>query len=402
MKRGWRERQRLVYLGLIILPLIGFAAASTTMNILINRAVQPSAQQPEPLVTAAETTVKSIRLVAMGDMLAHDSVVDGATTADGYDFTQYFELIRPAIDTADIVFCNPESPVAGTTLGVSGYPSFNAPEEFARDLSSVGCNMINLATNHINDKGQAGIDASRTIWESLDATWLHGANRDQQQQEAVSVATVNGVRVGFVAFADFSNSPPTYGYSLNRYDDTALVERTMAAVLSQSDIVVVSAHWGDEGSVVPNEEQKSIARRFTELGADIIIGTGPHVLQPVETVVAGDNQALVWYSIGNALSSQLEVNELTGIVAQMTIDYDTTNKSLTVSNIDAVPTFMSYKWSPADRRSENLAARSNLRLDYVANSSNEIQTMFPGETSKSRLDYVEATLGDEVKIRQQP
>lgn len=343
------------------------------------------------------TSLPTITFAALGDMLPHDSVVTQAKTQDGYNFAPYFVNIRPLYKDADIVFCNSETPVAGESLGLGGYPTFNAPTEFARDLSgAAGCNLVNMANNHIYDKAQAGVDQSRQVWENLGVT-VSGANRNQIEQNTVSYVTKNGITVAFVAFADFSNQQGYEPYSINLYHNALLVEKLMNEARSNADVVVVSAHWGIEDSNVVSEDQTRTAHLLSDLGADVIIGTGPHVLQKVENRKGKlGNSTLIWYSIGNMLNTQLAADQLTGVIAQFKVTKDGDN--IQISDKKAQITYMSYEWLATDRAAENLSARKNIQLDSLRSAKDRISSMFAGESYASRLRYVERILGEDTNL----
>lgn len=353
-----------------------------------------TANKPEtPAVTIPEKTDKVIHLAMMGDMLAHDSVNAQAKTASGYDYTPYFTKIKPLYKDADVVFCNPETPVAGDTYGVTGYPSFNAPSAFARDLvQGAGCNVINLASNHQADKGQAGIDASLAVWKDQKPYAYSGMNSSATEQNTVSYFTVNEVKVAFLAFMDFSNSTLPNGYSVNSYHNTVLVQKLMAGARQNAQIVLVSAHWGTEDSNSVNADQQATAQMFADSGATIVIGTGPHVEQAVTTLTASDGRSVpVWYSVGNMLSSQLGINGLTSGVALADIDMSSGKPA--VKNLAFAPTFMSYEWSAADKAAGNLLARHNLKLQPLSDADAAIQSMFGSNYSAAeRKAYLERVL----------
>ncbi len=378
--------------------------AATVISVLVWWAMgllqaQVAVPTQAPAAKQTQATVKPMKLkfAAMGDMLAHDSVVSQARNENGYNFSQYFASIRNNYKDSDLVFCNPETPAAGDSLGISGYPVFNAPTEFARDLRSGGCNVINLATNHIFDKGQAGIDQTRQVWDQQKPLLISGANRLADEQNTISVTTKNGIKIAFVAFADFSNNSGYAAHSINFYHDKTLVERLMKAARDQADVVIVSAHWGTEDSTAVNADQQAAARQFSDLGADVIIGTGPHVLQKVEWLTgANGHKSLVWYSIGNMLSSQLAIDELTGVIARFTIE-KAAQGSITIGEIEATPTFMSYEWSPTDKQASNLAARHNLQLAALRDAKDRIAPMF-GSSYDERLKFVTTTLGEVVSV----
>lgn len=379
------------------------AVAAITTFVLHNTQQPKSATTPPTTKSAtnqpASTPEASLTFAAMGDMLAHDSVVNQVKTADGYDFTPYFSTITPLYAGSDVVFCNPETPSAGAAYGISGYPTFNAPTEFARDLDRVGCNVINLATNHIADKGQSALNATLDEWEKIKPLAVSGANRSLEEQQKVQYFEKNGLKVAFVAFADFSNAKAPANYSINFYHDEALVEQLLKEARANADIVMVSAHWGVEDSHGVSADQQNAAKLFADLGADVIIGTGPHVLQPVEWLKRADGgKTLVWYSIGNMLSSQLQTDELTGGVAQFTIAKK--DGKLQFSDISFTGTFMSYEWSAADKAAQNMSARRNLKLQPLANAQAETQLF--GVTVEERTAKLRDWLGSSVDVKITP
>ncbi len=380
--------------GVLCLVLLGGYGITRMLLPTPRQSVAPHTQSP-PVTT--KPVAPQIRFAAMGDMLAHDSIVNNARTADGYDFTRYFATIKPLYSDADVVFCNPETPAAGTALGISGYPTFNAPSEFPRDLSKVGCNMINLATNHMYDKGQAGIDGTLSVWREQKPLAIAGANSSSADSEMVSYFTKNGLKVAFVAFMDFSNTPVPNAYSVESYHDKEKTKAKLVTARKNADVVIVSAHWGTEDSSVINEDQKSAAQFFADAGVDVVIGTGPHVLQPVARVSgANGHSTLVWYSIGNMLSSQLKLEELTSGVASFTVIKK--DGRINVEKLGFQPTFMAYDWPAADRAAEKLSSRTNLMLYPLSDAGDRLKTMFPGETVASRQQYIMKTLGSDSGV----
>ncbi len=395
MKRpGWKAG---VALGLV---LAGVGAAVWYFVIRTEAPVVKPVVSPTKAVKKAEPS-GVVTFAAMGDMLAHDSVVAQARAANGsYDFTPYFSAIKPLYKEADAVFCNAEGLTTGEAFGISGYPAFNAPTEFARDLVlGAGCNVIGLANNHINDKGQGAIDADIAVWEKLKPLAVAGANRTPEEQMTVRYFTKNGVKIAFLAFADYSNNKNYTPYGLNIYHNTDLVERLLATARENADAVIVSAHWGTEDSNIVNADQTAAAQLFADNGADVVIGTGPHVLQQATYLTAADGRkTLVWYSIGNMLSSQLQVNELTGVIAGFTLKKQP-DGGVRVERPTAQVTFMSYDWSTGDRAAGRLSARSNLQLRPLSQSGNAVSDMFGQQYSASeRETYVKTTLGSDTGV----
>jgi poly-gamma-glutamate synthesis protein (capsule biosynthesis protein) len=381
-------------------PLVGLSilcailvVSALVLWISMRPAVAPSKVTTSSVKTKTDD-VHTVTFSAMGDMLAHEAVNISAKTANGYDYQQYFTDIKSLYSSSDVVFCNPETLSAGSAYGISGYPQFNAPTEFARDLMGVGCNIFNYASNHVADKGQAALKASLDNWDSLKPLAITGSNRSQQEQDTVKYFTKNGIRFAFLAFADFSNMPMPESYSVNIYHDTALVERLMKEARAHADVVLVSMHWGTEDSTVVNDDQREAAQRLANLGADIIIGTGPHVLQAVTTLPrSSGGTTLVWYSIGNVLSTQMWVNELTGGVAKWTVTKR--NGTITTDNLGYDATFMSYSYTPlAD--GGKLVTKGTLKLQPLADASAGVAKW--STTVAERTKFVHDTLGNAVKL----
>src|SRR5690606_34764022 len=136
-----------------------------------------------------------IRLLATGDMIAHDSINANAQKADGsYDYAALMSDMKPYFAEGDINFCNQSTPAGGEAFGISGYPVFNAPIAFARGLEDVGCNLINIGTNHTNDKGQPLVDASVAAWDNREILAVAGANRSPEEQAKPRVFEVKGMK----------------------------------------------------------------------------------------------------------------------------------------------------------------------------------------------------------------
>lgn len=396
MKLIKNRRTSLILLSILIVAVAGLATAyfltktnPRPANETPNRVVDKPKPKPQP----------SLKFAAMGDMLAHGAVINQARTENGYDFKPYFTKIQPLYAGSDVVFCNPETPAAGPDFGISGYPVFNAPIEFSRDLSAAGCNLINFATNHIVDKGQTALDKTLDEWDKLKPLAMSGANRSAEEQQKVSYFEKNGLKVAFVAFADFSNAKVPHGYSINFYHDKALVTNLLTEARKNADIVIVSAHWGVEDSHQISAPQQQAAQMMADLGADVIIGTGPHVLQPVTWLDRPDGEkTLVWYSIGNMLSSQFQVDELTGGVAKFKVAK--VNDKLRFSDIAFDATFMSYEWSAADKAANRSLARNSLKLQPLKEAVEK--TKLFGTTVEERTEKVHQWLGKDVEITIRP
>jgi poly-gamma-glutamate synthesis protein (capsule biosynthesis protein) len=357
----------------------------------------------KPELTVVKDVTKPlpvIHMAAMGDMLAHDTIIANAKTGDTYNFAKYFANIRLSYQAANVIFCNQEGLSAGEQYGISGYPSFNAPQRFSADLQSgAGCNLINLANNHMGDKGVAATNTTIDVWNNLKPLGFSGANKSVDDQNKVSFSTVNGIKIGFVSFADFNNNQNTPAYSVNIYHDEDLVRRLVTDARKNADVVIVSMHWGVEDSSVVSADQTNEVNLLASLGVDVIIGTGPHVLQKFDTVTRPDSgKMIVWYSLGNMLSSQLNLNELIGGIAQFDITKSTDNK-ITINSITFTPTYMHYEWTAAELASNDLLARKNAMIYLLKDAADPLSKSLFDTTVAEQKQYVINTLGSEVTVK---
>ena len=341
-----------------------------------------------------------IHFAAMGDMMAHDTIIANAKTGSSYDFAKYFKNIRSSYQDADVVFCDQEGLSSGDSYVISGYPAFNAPTKYSADLQSgAGCNMINLANNHMGDKGVSATNATIDNWASLKPLLISGANKSVDAQNTVSYATVNNIKIGYVSFADFNNNSETPSYSINLYSDENLVKSLVTQARSNADVVIVSMHWGVEDSAALSEDQRNAADLVSSLGADVIIGTGPHVLQPVHTVARPDGgKTVIWYSLGNMLSSQLTIQELVGGIAQFDIIKGDDGK-ISVENLSFTPTYMHYEWTADQAATSDYLARKNAMIYLLSDAAVPLSKSLFNTTIAEQKQYVIDALGSEVTVK---
>lgn len=358
-------------------------------------ATQPSASAT-PTPTPEPSTVS---VSAMGDMLPHDSVTLDAQQPDGsYDYGQFFDAARPIWQDSDLVYCNQEAPSAGVELGLTYFPAFNAPVEFAEGLDAAGCNTIGLGNNHTFDRGQEGVDRTRAVWDELDPLLISGAFRSEAEQAAVPTAEVNGLTIAFLNFVDLSNTPTND--TVVTWLDDPLVEQQLAEAEQTADATIVAVHWGDEYSAVVNDRQREQSQRLADLGAEVIIGTHPHVLQEAEWIDRADgSRAFVYYSIGNALTTQMAIPRVVSAVAQFDL-VGMPGGEVEVVDPAAVPLYMHFDLTPQQFVSQNWIHRRNLQLHPLVDAAEPItRSAWRNElTVESGVALVTDVLGPDVRI----
>ena len=315
MKRKLKKGVYFIFLVIIIIII----AVTILLNNKTNKNVSKSKETVNETIDEVVEEVpkeKRMSLIAVGDILIHESVYKDAYVSenDSYDFHYMFTDIEPIINKYDLKFCNQESIIGGRTLGISGYPSFNSPDEIGDELVNLGFNLISLANNHTLDKGENAVLYSNSYWNSK-AVITAGSYSSIEERNQIRTYEQNGIKYAFLSYTTISNASVKKDYLLNMYSaDKA--KKDIDAVKDQVDVIIVSMHWGVENTNTPTESQKQIAEYLSSLGVNIIIGHHPHVVQPVQYV--GDT--LVIYSLGNFISNQLSIRLNNGIGLMYGID----------------------------------------------------------------------------------
>lgn len=306
-KRKLKKSVYLIFLIIVVL-IIGVVILSKNQN---EKNVDKSKDSVKETVTEIEEDSKEKRmsLIAVGDILIHESVYKDAyvSETDSYDFHKMFTEIEPIIKKYDLKFCNQESTIGGRSLGISGYPSFNSPDEIGDELVDLGFNLISLANNHALDRGEDAVLYSNSYWKSKNVI-TSGSYSSSDERNKVNVYEQNGIKYAFLAYTTISNASVKKDYLLNMYS-AEKAKSDIETVKDQVDVIIVSMHWGVENTNTPTESQKQIAEYLSSLGVNIVIGHHPHVVQPVEYI----NDTLVIYSLGNFISNQLSIGLNNGI-----------------------------------------------------------------------------------------
>lgn len=255
--------------------------------------------------TTQPTTVQpqTVTIIMVGDVLLHTRVEQSATTEDGsFDFAPIFANVKDEVAAADLALVNQEVIIGGEELGISGYPAFNAPYEVADELVDTGFDVICHATNHALDKGKKGLTNCLNYWQEQypDLTVL-GIHDSKEDQEEIYVAECEGMRIAILNYTYGTNGIPLPGdmpYAVDLLKESR-VKEDLAKAEKLADFTIVCPHWGTEYSLKKTAEQEKWVKIFYEGGADLVIGTHPHVIEPVEMIEGENGLMLVYYSLGN-------------------------------------------------------------------------------------------------------
>ncbi|GIQ67631.1 CapA family protein [Xylanibacillus composti] len=271
----------------------------------------PEPSEPDGALIPASST-REATLVAVGDIMMHSPQITAAynVTTATYSFDSYFEHLDGYLD-GDWVIGNLETPMAGQESGYSGYPQFNAPEQLAKALKNAGFHIVSTANNHSLDRREAGV---RQTIAFLEETGLHhtGTARSESESARTLMVTKNDIHAAFLSYTYGTNGipiPAGKDYLVNLIDEERIKQDIRQARENGADLVSISLHFGHEYHRQPSDEQKQLSQSFIQAGADIILGSHPHVVQPYEWIEAEDadghkRKGIVIYSLGNFISNQ--------------------------------------------------------------------------------------------------
>ena len=327
-------------------------------------------------------------MIMAGDNLIHSSVYkDASTGKNSYDFRKIYDLIKPIVSKYDIAYYNQETILGGKELGVDDYPTFNSPQEVGDAMIDAGFNLVSLATNHTMDSGEKAVLNSRKYWNSFENVLAVGSYSSFDEKEQTQIREANNITYTMLNYTYGTNGMPVPSgkeYLVNVWPtdlylndvsrDTKYqaykdqVKKDIEAIRSKVDILIVAMHWGVEYTHEPTAYEKDMAQYLASLNVDIIIGTHPHVIQPITWI----EDTLVIYSLGNLISAQYQdanYNKMVGLMTSLEINKTVKGNdiNITIDNVDNELIYTYYKkWR---------------NFKVVPFSSQEIKTYLPNYKS---------------------
>ena len=293
----------------------------------------------------------TITMTVIGDIMCHNTQFQDAynSSTDTYDFSYVFSDVKDYISSADISIGNLETTFAGKSRGYSGYPTFNTPSELATNLKELGIDVLSTANNHCMDKGYSGLVS--TI-EKLDEVGIShtGTFSSAEKQNEILYKDINGIKIAFLSYTYGTNGiniASDKSYSVNLIDKSLIKKHIDLAKNENPDIICVSMHWGIEYKLTPTKEQEDLADFLFENGVDIILGSHPHVLEPMEkrTISLSDGstkEGFIIYSLGNFISGQVKENTRDSIILNLKITKNGKTGKISIDDYSYIPIYM-YK-----------------------------------------------------------
>ena len=288
----------------------------------------------------------TISISAVGDLMCHSPQFDYArVTADSFNFNPEFDSIKPYLKKTDFLFGNLETVTAGKSFKYSGYPAFNSPDDFIRAIKASSFTMLITSNNHALDRGANGalrtISVIKNSGLDYDGTFTSESDRD-----SIRIFDLKGIKVAFLAYTYGVNGnyiPKGKSYLINLIDTTLIKEDIISARKIGADIVLVYFHFGTQYKRTPDEFQKQIVDKTIQYGADIIIGSHPHVIEPAEffkTNNAKLDTGFVAYSLGNFVSNQRWRYADAGMILKIFLSKNIRTDSIFINKVTYLPTWV--------------------------------------------------------------
>lgn len=252
--------------------------------------------------------------------MQHGPQIKGAYNEklDTYEYNRSFQFIKPVIESVDIAIANLEVTHAGKPY--SGYPQFSAPDEISATLQNTGFDVILTSNNHSCDGGGKGVVRTLDVLDKLGIKHT-GTFRNQKERDATYPLIVEekGIKIAILNYTYGTNGLTVPKPIIVNYIDSAMIKADMKKAREQADYIICTMHWGTEYQRLPNAYQKNWEKYCYELGADMVIGGHPHVIQPVERKIVNGEEKLTAWSLGNFVSNQRDRYTNGGLIVKASI-----------------------------------------------------------------------------------
>lgn len=377
-RRNGRRRYRL---NPKLLPTAGLTLLAVGMVVVVFMMLMPGGSisvfnQPTPTPTAQPTAeptevptqaptptpqiYNEVRVRAAGDIMVHDDELLSAKQDDGsYDFTSFFGEIADSLGDADYTMANLETTVGEAgSKGYTGYPNFHTPTSLLTALKGAGIDMLTTSNNHCLDRYFDGL--VETL-DSLDAAGFDhtGTFRNKQEYQTAYVKEVNGIKIGVVAYTYGTNGmeedsdPDGVEWGIMYLSNANFEKSAQRLREAGAEVLIAVTHWGTEYKRAPDDSTVDYAKEMAKAGFDVIIGSHPHMVQPIEWLETtradgSTGRTLVAYSLGNFVSAQRDQYKDTGIILDFTIRQEIATGDITIEDVGYVPVWV-WRYEDGDK-----------------------------------------------------
>jgi poly-gamma-glutamate synthesis protein (capsule biosynthesis protein) len=323
----------------------------------------------------------TISISVVGDLMCHGPQFEYARVVkDSFDFSPVYRNVKKYLESSDFTFGNLETVTAGKESGgYTGYPFFNTPASYLTALKDVGFDLLVTANNHSLDRSEEGILKTINEINSRNIKYV-GTSTSQRDRDSIRIFDVKGIKIAILAYSYGTNGNPIpkgKNYLINLIDYELIKKDIQSAKSNGAELVLVHFHFGEEYKREPVQFQKDVVNKTIELGADIIIGGHPHVLQPVnfyKTNNAKLDTGFVAYSMGNFFSNQQDRYKYSGLILTINIKKDFSQNRFDITEVAYLPTWV-FKGNTTNGKEFVIMQSTNISDTTVNLTKSELMKM---------------------------
>ena len=359
-------------------------------------------EEPLPEEPPKPTGKTTLTISVVGDIMAHMPQVNAARQEDGtYDFKEVFQDVKPYLEKADITIGNLETTISNDEIGYTGYPRFRTPEAILAALKYAGFDVITTANNHSLDGVEFGVENTLNKLDEYGFLYT-GTARSPEERGQILIIEKNDIKVAILAYTYGTNGMEAavdqekLTYMVNYLNDEEGIKQDIKKAREQgAEIVIGCIHWGAEYVRQPNDSQKQLADRLFSYGMDIIFGSHPHVLQPMDRKIVTDpngseREVFVIYSLGNFVSNQRDRYRDSGMILNLEIVKDYDAQTVGLGDIDYIPTWV-YKYNENGKvHYRILPVVDYLEEDLLGNAEQRVKEVWQETTQHLNNEKIRA------------
>ena len=354
----------LIVLGvLMVIGITTLVSNNKSVKVVQNNIELPTKVADKKVKNTVKNVAQNIKptevsIVAVGDNLVSDSVLYTAKRYGGgkYDLSEVFEKMKSDFKAADIAIINQETMLGGKQFEYQGFPLFNTPDSMGRAVIDAGFDIVQCASNHSLDTKVEGMQHAIKFWKKhKNEIMMVGLNENEEEYNSIPIYECKGIKFAVLNYTYGLNGlklPQEYSYIVNLMDKQhkEKVKSDIERAEKEADFTIVLPHWGQEYvQPEPIKEQVQWAKLMVEAGADLIIGTHPHVCEKIQWIKTDNgNKALCYYSLGNYTSGQQQWETLMGGMATLTVRKDNKGTRIIKKTAGVVPTINHYVWGKSE------------------------------------------------------
>lgn len=365
-----------------------------------------------------------ITISAVGDIMVHGPQLRAQYDKKNkvYDFKNNFQFIKPYISKSDLAICNLETTFAGNKRKYSSYPRFNTPDSLAEAIKDAGFDVVSTANNHTMDSGKDGV--IRTVKVLRNFAFDVVGTKEKETDKNFIIKEVKGIKFGVSAYSyetrkrgknktlngllvpnEIEGNINTFNYHTIDQDLEKMKKEIQSMKEEGAEVIIFYLHWGTEYQRNPNKNQKRIARSLADLGVDVIFGSHPHVLQPMEFIHSKNREkdTLVVYSMGNFLSNQryeILKNRYTedGVIVDVTFIKNFEENEVRIKEVKYLPTWVHKYFKNGKRIYEIVTLDGNLDDQegiYIENKNNAWRAR---NSKNNTIKLMESTKDERINV----